>query len=82
MLCNIDLNETLVVRNQENPCQALHLDISRFYCRLFETTRDQSRDYLEEILKWTDGKVENYDDVSTSLMHCTAARRRYYGLKK
>lgn len=82
MTCSFDLGETLIVKNQDNPSQTLHLDMSRFYCRLFENARDQSRDYLEEIMKWADGNVENFDYVSANLMHCTAARRRYYGFKK
>ncbi|MBR5068063.1 MAG: hypothetical protein IKX25_01540 [Bacteroidales bacterium] len=82
MKCIVDINDNIVVRNEANPVQMLRLDMSRFYCRLFETTRDQSRDYLEEILQWTDGNLENYDYVSNNLMHFTAARRRYYGFKR
>lgn len=82
MKCQLDISEILIVRNAENPQQALHLDISRFYCRLFETTRDQCHDYLEEIMRWADGQVENYEYISENLFHFTAARRRFYGLKR
>ncbi len=82
MKCIVDINENIVVRNEANPVQMLRLEMSRFYCRLFETTRDQSRDYLDEILKWTDDNLENYEYVSNNLMHFTAARRRYYGFKR
>lgn len=82
MTCSLDFGDTLVVKNLEDPSQSLHLDMSRFYCRLFETTHDQSRDYLEEIMRWSGGNIDNYDFLSSSLMHCTAARRRYYGFKK
>ncbi|MBR3029482.1 MAG: hypothetical protein IKH58_15210 [Bacteroidales bacterium] len=82
MKCIVDINDNIVVRNEANPMQMLRLEMSRFYCRLFETTRDQSRDYLDEILRWTDDNLENYDYVSNNLMHFTAARRRYYGFKR
>ena len=61
MKCIVDINDNIVVRNEANPMQMLRLEMSRFYCRLFETTRDQSRDYLDEILRWTDDNLENYD---------------------
>ena len=51
MKCIVDINDNIVVRNEANPMQMLRLEMSRFYCRLFETTRDQSRDYLDEILR-------------------------------
>ncbi len=82
MKCIVDVNDNIVVRNEANPLQMLRLDASRIYCRLFETTRDQSRDYLDEILEWSHGELENYEYVSNNLMHLTAARRRYYGFKK
>ena len=82
MKCIVDINDNIVVRNEANPMQMLRLEMSRFYCRLFETTRDQSRDYLDEILRLTDDNLENYDYVSNNLMHFTAARRRYYGFKR
>lgn len=82
MKCQLDIEEFLIVRNVEDPQQMIHLDISPFYCRLFETTRDQCRDYLEEIMNWAGGNVENYEYVSDNLMHFTSARRRFYGYKK
>lgn len=82
MNCKIDIDDIITVSDQENPNRVLHLDISPFYCRLFETTRLQCRDYLEEILKWTDGKLDNYEYVSNNIMHVTSARRRSYGIKK
>ena len=83
MYCQIDIQDNLIVRTTDRPAQMLRLDISPFYCRLFETTHAQSRDYLEEILRWADGEtIENYDVISSDLLHCTAARRRQYGFKK
>lgn len=82
MKCQLEMNDVLTVRDVENPNQVIHLDASRFYCRLFENARDQSRDYLEEIMKWAKGDIENYDYLSDNLMHFTSARRRYYGFKK
>lgn len=79
MNCQLEITDVLTVSDRENPQRALHLDISRFYCRLFETTRDQCRDYLEEIMRWADGNIENYEYLSENLMHCTTARRHYYG---
>jgi len=82
MKCLITPSDNLIVSNEANPAQVLRLDMSPFYCRLFESTRDQSRDYLEEILRWANGDIENFDYVSTNIMHCTAARRRSFGFKK
>lgn len=82
MKCIVDVNNDIIVRNADNPLQSLHLNLSRIYCRLFETTREQSRDYLDEILEWADGNIENFDYVSTNIMHVTAAHRRHFGLKK
>lgn len=82
MQCSIEPGDTLIVKNTTNPSQKFNLDMSRFYCQLFETTRDQCRDYMEEIMRWANGEIENYDALATNLMHCTAARRRYYGFKK
>lgn len=83
MYCHIEINDNLVVTDTNQPQRVLKLDISKFYCRLFETTQQQSRDYLEEILKWADGEtIENYDYVAKNLLHCTSAQRRHYGFKK
>lgn len=82
MKCQITPSDNLVVCNVANPSQVLRLDISPFYCRLFENAREQSRDYLEEIMRWADEEIENYEYVSANLMHATAARRRSFGLKK
>lgn len=78
----ITAKENIIVSNEANPSQVLRLDVSPFYCRLFECTRDQSRDYLEEIIKWTNDDIENYEYVSNNLLHCTSALRRSYGFKK
>ena len=67
MKCIVDINDNIVVRNEANPMQMLRLEMSRFYCRLFETTRDQSRDYLDEILRWTDDNLEK--------IHCKIYRQ-------
>lgn len=82
MKCLLEISDVITVRNESNLNQAMHLDISRFYCRLFETTRDQCRDYLEEIMHWADGEIENYDYLEENLLHCTSARRRYYGYNR
>lgn len=82
MKCQITPSDNLIVSNVSNPSQVLRLDISPFYCRLFESAREQSRDYLEEIMRWADDEIENYEYVSANLMHFTAARRRSFGLKK
>lgn len=83
MQCRIHIDDNLVVTDEHNPQKVLRLDISQFYCRLFETTQLQSRDYLEEILRWADGEpVENYDYVARNLLHFTSAQRRLYGFKK
>lgn len=82
MKCLLDISEVLVVRAEDDPQQMLTLDFSQFYCRLFETTRDQCRDYLEEIVRWSNDSLENYEYLSDNLMHVTSARRKYFGFKR
>lgn len=81
MNCKVEFDDVLWISNADDSSQQLHLDFSQFYCRLFEDCRLQCRDYLEEILRWTDGKIDNYDYVANNLMHITAARRRSFGFK-
>lgn len=82
MTCQVSISDFLIIRNADKPDQQLSLDISRFYCRLFETTRDQCRDYLDEIMHWAGGVIDNYDYLSDSLFHHTFVRRRLYGFNR
>lgn len=82
MKCELVMSDMLAVHDAEHPQKMLHLDASKFYCRLFETSQLQSRDYLEEVMRWSNGEVENYDYLAAELMHFTRARRKMYGIKR
>ena len=82
MKCELVMSDTLTVRDADRPQKMLYLDSTKFYCRLFETSQLQSRDYLEEVMRWADGAVDNYDYLAAELMHYTRACRKKYGIKK
>lgn len=82
MECAVRIEKDSVIVEAENKACPLRLSISKAYCRLFETTHDQSRDYVEEVVRWSGEYPSNFDDFSMNLMHFTAARRRKYGFDK
>lgn len=82
MECNVDLDRDIVTVFADNKETPLRLSINEHYCKLFETTRDQSRDYLEEVVRWCGCYPTNFDRVSKNLMHYTAARRKMIGLEE
>ena len=82
MECAVSIEkDTIAVLSNSKP-MPLRLSITKPYCQLFETTTDQSRDYVEEVVSWFGGYPSNFDVFSKNLMHCTAVRRKQYGFEK
>lgn len=82
MKCDVRLEKDSVIVESETKSCPLRMSITKSYCRLFETTQDQSRDYVDETVRWIGDYPSNFDAFSKNLMHYTAARRRQYGFEK
>lgn len=82
MECSIKIEKDSVVVSSDVKSSPLRMSITKSYCRLFESTSDQSRDYVEEVVRWCGGYPENFDLFSKNLMLYTAARRKQYGFEK
>ena len=60
----------------------LKMDISDHYCRIFETTKLQCRDYIQEISRWANGRPVDLDNIVRSLMMDLSVRRRSIDRKR
>lgn len=60
----------------------LKFDVSPSYCRIFETTKQQSRDYLEEMIRWCGERPDNLESMLKSIHLFLTVRRRELGMKK
>lgn len=58
----------------------LRFDLSKACCRCYENSREQTREYLEEIIRLCGERPQNLELVSRSLMMDLFARRRQMGL--
>ncbi len=76
---SIENDSVLVTPAEKFP---LRLDISKSYCQLYENTRSQARDYLEEVMEWCGNQPLNFDSIVKNLMLHTAARRKKFGMKQ
>lgn len=81
MECAISIeNDSVLVKPGEK--FPLRLDISKRYCQLYENTRSQARDYVEEVIKWCGQQPANFDAIVKNLLLHTAARRKKFGMKQ
>ena len=63
--------------------RCLKFDMSDTYCRIFETTKQQSRDYLEEIVRWARGiRPDNMETLVRSIHTYLSAKRRAIGMRQ
>lgn len=79
MECSVSLEKDSVVVISDAVSTPLRMSITKPYCRLFESTRAQSRDYVDEVVRWCGDYPSNFDSFSRNLMHFTAARRKHFG---
>ena len=82
MECAVRIEKDSVIVTSDAKARPLRMNISKPYCRLFESTHDQSRDYVEEVVRWCGDYPSNFDSFSNNLMHYTAARRKQFGFEK
>lgn len=81
MECAISIeNDSVLVKPAER--FPLRLDISKHYCLLYENSRSQARDYLEEVINWCGQQPSNLETIARNLMLHTAARRKKFGMKQ
>lgn len=81
MECAVSIEKDTMVIVSDAKSTPLRLSITKPYCHLFESTRDQSRDYVDEVVRWCGGYPANFDAFSKKLMHFTAARRKQFGFE-
>ena len=75
----IEKDSVLVTPEEKVP---LRLDISKRYCQLYENTRSQARDYVEEVINWCGQQPANFESIVRNLLLHTAARRKKFGMKQ
>ncbi len=81
MECAISIeNDSVLVKPGEK--FPLRLDISKRYCSLYENSRSQARDYLEEVVSWCGQQPTNFESLVKGLLLHTAARRKMFGMKQ
>ena len=81
MECSIRIfKDYAVVKSDNASLGTLKFDMSLPYCRIFETTKQQSRDYLEEIINWCGERPENIDSILKSILLYVSVRRREAGM--
>ena len=81
ILCSVQIaGDYAVVTAEDAALRQLRFDLSKNYSRCYENTRQQARDYLEEIVRWCGEKPLNVDHVLKSLMMYLFGRRREMGL--
>ncbi len=79
--CSIRIyDEYAVVESNKDTLGSLFLDTSLSYCRIFETTKQQSRDYIDELISWCGEKPDNIDHIIKSILLFLTVKRRQAGL--
>ena len=79
--CSVKIaGDYALVGTERQNTTSLRIDMSKAYCRCYENTREQARDYLEEIVRWCGERPQNLDYVLRCLMMDLFARRRQMGL--
>lgn len=81
MECAISIDKDTVLVSPEEKFP-LRLDISKHYCQLYENTRSQARDYVEEVIEWCGQQPANFDSLVKNLLIHTAARRKKFGMNQ
>lgn len=79
--CTVQIaGDYAVVLTADSTSRGLRFDISKTGCRMYENTRQQSKEFFDEIIKWCGERPANADSVSKSIQMYLAARRRELGL--
>lgn len=81
MECSISIfNDYAVVKSDDASLGTLKFDMSLSYCKIFETTKQQSRDYVEELVRWCGERPDNIDTIVKSILLYVSVKRREAGL--
>jgi len=81
VLCSVTIKgDYAVVLPQGSIERGLRFDISKSGCRMYENTRQQSKDFFDEIVRWCGERPGNADVISRSIQMFLSARRRELGL--
>lgn len=82
MECSIRImDDYAVVRSDNSDLGTLKFDMSLPCCRVFESARQQSRDYLEELVEWAGETPSNIEAIAKSIYMFLIVHRREAGLK-
>jgi hypothetical protein len=83
MECSIRISDDYAfVQADKEGLGTLKFDMTIPCCRIFETTKQQSRDYLEELINWCGETPENIEAIAKNIHMCVAVKRREAGLLK
>jgi hypothetical protein len=81
MECSIRImNDYAFVQSDKSGLGTLKFDMSLPCCRVFETTKQQSRDYLDELIDWCGETPSNIDTIARSIFMYLTVRRREAGM--
>jgi hypothetical protein len=69
------------VKSDRAELGSLKFDMTQSCCRIFETAKQQSRDYLDELVTWSGEVPTNIDEISKSIYMYIMISRREAGLK-
>lgn len=79
--CSVKIaGDYALVHAVDSSLRGLRFDISKTGCRMYENTRQQSKEFFDEIVRWCGERPTNADSVSKSIQLFLVARRIELGL--
>ena len=81
ILCSLQITgDYAVITADHGPQNILRFDMTKPCCRMYESARQQGKEYLEEIVKWCGENPANSESILRSILLYLMARRRQMGL--
>jgi len=81
MQCALTINGDYAQVTTDQKSDSLTLDLSDFYCSIFDSAKAQSRDYLEELIHWCGVRPDNLESLHKSLFMYILVKRQSLGYK-
>lgn len=82
MKCKVKSYTTyLIVSDVTGELPPLRLGMTIPMCRVYENSKAQCRDFIDEICRWAGAKPEAIEALMRELLICVATRRRQVGMK-
>lgn len=81
MQCWLRINGDFATVTSDQKTDTLTLDMSDFYCSIFDSAKAQSRDYLEELVRWCGARPDNIESLHKSLLMYVLVKRKTLCLK-